>query len=169
MKGNGTNGEKSLHTIAFWLLLIGGLAGLAYAVYDALMIIMIWTGITNFYGGVLSMVGSFTDLQGADTIVKICLYGIGGLILLAMLIFILIYLVFIIKLLRNKAKPTRQNYFRGVLIISFISAANAIFGLTGGNFVSIVGIVISAAIIAGYFIQKQYNSNSKIVESNNAK
>jgi len=159
---NNEVGTKSLHSIAFLLLLIGGLAALAYFLYDALLIMFIWTGITNFYSGVFAFVGSIADLKGADTIAKIALYGMGGLIMLAFLIFILIYVVFIVKLLKNKAKPTKQNYLKGVFIISIINLIFAVSGLVGGSYVSLIGLAIHGTIVAGYFIQSTYKPSDEV-------
>lgn len=100
-------------------------------------------------------------MQGADTIVMIALYGIGGILLLIYVIFILIYLFFVLRLLKNRAEPTKQKYLRGVFNISVINAVFAVISILGGTWISIISLAVNAAIIAGFYMQENYNPPDK--------
>ena len=154
MKEKRAYGEKSLHPIAFWILLIAVIAGLCYGIYN--MVIAIWAlsiaeGFTN-----LGMFDSIFSSLNMPNIVDIFFKVLYCLVLFAFAIFILIYLVFILKLLKNKKGPASQKYLGPLFAIAIIGLIMAVISLFASNWVSIAGLIINVAIVVGIIIQNKY-------------
>ena len=146
-----SRGEKALHPIAFWVLLISVGIGLGYAIYSmviAVMALALVEGVSN-----LAMFAAPADAAG---IVATMFRVINGIVLFAFAIALLIHVLFIIALLRNRKSPRPQNYLTLLLIISVIIVISSVASIAMGGWVSMTSLILYGVIIGGIVLQKMY-------------
>ena len=148
------NEEKKLHPIAFWLLLLGGLASLAYVVYGAIITVMVFAGIEAVTGLAMFAAGA----GEAAGIMRWIFLGFNIFFLIFFAIIALIYIIFVIRVIRNRIQPRPQRYLRIVWNITIFYLILSLVSVITGSWASITTLVTSAVILGGLFLQRGYMS-----------
>ena len=158
--------EKKMHPIGFWLLLAGIGATIIYTLYELIVVMLVLFGVEA-----VTNMAMFGVPPEVGDILRWVFIGLYAIVLIAFAIFILIYVISLIKVLRNRTTPRRQRYLRPIWVITILNLIVHFSAIINGGFVSVVGLIISLVIIVGLFLQAKYNptdnNNNQINNNNN--
>ena len=152
------HGIKAMHPIAFWILLAGCIAALAYGIYNITIAIWALASVERLLGAG----GAFGNLVGGEVsdMIKNMFRIVYGAVLLAFAIFVLIYALVILGLLKNQKGPRSQKYLRTLWIITIIGLIFNVISLLASNWVAISSLAINITLLVGLIMQKNYNPDS---------
>jgi len=154
----GATEPKRLDKLAFWLFLLGAGVAITYFIIDMVFVLLVLTGMSNMTIGILSFVAFLEPSAGGDLalmsgIIRWIFIGFGILVMLAFAIVLLIYVKFVLRLIRHRSTERDLLYMGTTVKVALVWVVISLVAVVQGGFVSLAMLLANVAILAGFFLQ----------------